>query len=97
MKDFTESPEPTDVAQLWARLCRYVRSVPDFNFVGHELTGSADGEWVAHGGRSVPKRVFFEIVDASTPDPVVLVGDRTATHVQLFASAEMGVNAMYVF
>lgn len=97
MIDWAETPVPKDLPQLWDRLNRLVRSLPDWTFVGWQFTGAEDGELVAHGGRSVPRRVLFEVVDSVTPTPVILVGEKTATHVRLFASAEMGANLVFLF
>jgi hypothetical protein len=97
MRDFDEKPAPKDLPEFWERFLRYVRSTPDINFVAYQLTGSPDGELVAHGGRSVPKRVHHQVVDSVDPIPVLMIGESDARTVRLFASCEMGVELTVYF
>lgn len=96
--DFNETPEPKDVKELWERLCRLVRSMPDWTFREDvTLTASASGERIAHGGRSAPMRVFAEISSTASAAPVLQVGAKDKTHVTIISSANTVANLGFMF
>ncbi len=99
MFDWVPSQRPGDVGQLFDQLVRLVRSMLDPKLItvlpdstAITLTALAGGQLIPHGGRQVPKLVNAQVVGGSASTAIVTVGERTATHVRLYATAACQVH-----
>jgi hypothetical protein len=95
-----ESTAPRDVKALFDRLTTLFAGLGDqIRLVrsGVDLTGAASGEFVAHSLGFKPKAVSVQKTGDASSTAHVTVGERTDTHVRLYASAACTVDVYVVF
>lgn len=94
----TEANRAQSVESVVKLVNRLVRSMPQFTFRdGVTLNATASGESIAHGGNSVPKRVYAEITSDASAAPVLQVGSKDKRHVILLSSANTVANLTFLF
>jgi len=97
MLDWKPGRPSADAIELTGRVDDLVASMNGLAFRdGVELTGAADGELIKHGQRGAPRRVIPVVKSDSAGTPSVKVGEVSATHVRLFASAAATVDLTFV-
>lgn len=97
VKDWNRKIRPKTLDELFERVDRLATSLPDIVYRDSvTLVNSVTGNVVAHGGRSVPRRVLIEL-DNQSSGAMPEVSDKTDRTVTIYSYDDRVVNLTFLF